>query len=115
MADIVVTWPKSRPFASYMTELSRAVAHDEVAYFRVSSRPNVERHDRCYHVHDGFVRGYLNVLDLVELAAGESVDSVTGLTFAPGLYVVRSPIWRPLATPVPMKGFRGFRYVMGRL
>lgn len=113
MADIVVTWPKSRGLGSYLSELARAQREGELAYFRVMARPHVDEGDRCFHVHDGKVHGWLRVLGVREMGADAPVDTVTDQRFRPGIYIERDPHWRPLAFPIEMRGFQGFRYWRG--
>lgn len=120
MTDLVITWPKSKPLQGYLDELARAVIQEEKAFYRLTMPPLSAR-GRCFHVHDGFVRGWLKILGHVQIvnnrqianSAGTPpmVDSVTGGSFKDGWYLVRDPRWHPLVTPVPMKGFRGFQYV----
>lgn len=106
--NIVVTWPKSRSLGSYLSELAKADRSGRVAYYRVSRRPDVQEGDRCYHVHTGYVRGYLIVMGIREMP-GNVIDEVTGQPFKPGIYVERHPAWFAIP-PVAMKGFQGFRY-----
>jgi hypothetical protein len=107
--NIVVTWPKDRPLSSYLLELARAEAAGEDAFYRVRSRPDVHPEDKCYHVHDGWIRGYLVVQDVVEMGDDAPIDQVTGRKFEPGIYVQRHPRWYAV-TQRPMAGFRGYRY-----
>jgi len=109
--NIVITWPKTRALGSYLAELAKAEERGHVAYYRLSSRPDVKEGDRCYHVHDGKVRGYLSVLGMTEfpLDGHAPIDNVTGKHFQPGIYVERHPHWFAI-NPVPMRGFQGFRY-----
>lgn len=110
MSAIVVTWPKTRPLRSYLRELARAADGDQVINFRVPGHPPVKPGERCYMVHDGFVRGYNTVLRVEHRAAGEVTDPVTRRPWPAGWYVVRDPVWHALEKPVRMDGFRSWRY-----
>lgn len=108
--NIVVTWPKSRTLEDYLAQLMRARDAGETAFFKVSGTPGgIEEGDRCYHIHDGAVRGFLPIIGVVKFDGDAPTDEVTGEQFAPGIYVARRPDWT-WVHPHPMKGFQGFRY-----
>lgn len=109
MSDVVVTWPKSRPLESYLSELKRAERDGEVAYYSVRGDVQTKEGERCFHVHDGAIRGYLIVRKVVFIPEGSLIDNVTGQHFPSGFYIERDPEWHPV-DPIPMQGFRGFRY-----
>lgn len=116
--DLILTWPKSRPLDSYLRELKQAERNGEVINFRVASPPKIAEGQRwgyCYMVHDGYVRGWMQIIDVVHRGPGEvnrvASDDRSG-SWPEGWYVVREPIWHPMNKPVPMPGFRGFRYVV---
>lgn len=106
---IVVTWPKSRPLASYVAELKKAEEAGLTINFRVANYPAVPFGARCYHVHDGYVRGWVTTLGFEHREYGEVTDPVTGASWPSGKYIVRKPDWHPV-DPTPMKGFQGWRY-----
>lgn len=109
--DLVITWPKSRPLASYLLELRKAERWGQVINYRVPSKPRVKpRPERCYMVHDGAIRGWNAVIDLAWRGEHSVTDPITGAFWASGWYVVRDPQWHEIE-PVPMAGFRGFRYI----
>jgi hypothetical protein len=108
--DIVMTWPKTRTLASYVAELRRAVVEGLVINYRVPSVPKVEI-QRCYMVHDGQIRGWMNVLNEQCGWRDDVVDPVTGVLMKPGLYIVRDPHWHPMTYTRPMRGFQGWRYM----
>lgn len=109
--DIVVTWPKTKPLAEYIKALGHARSNDELINFRVANLPPWPAGSfalggplvRCYHVHDGFVRGWCRVI----YATTREVGEVEG--WPAGLYVVRDPHWHP-CKEIPMRGFRGWRW-----
>jgi hypothetical protein len=107
---IVVTWPKSRSLDSYVAELNRADREGLVINFRVANFPKVPYGARCYHVHDGYVRGWVTTLGFGERELGEVIDPVLGDWWPAGKYIVRHPTWYPLPEIQPMKGFQGWRY-----
>lgn len=116
--NIVVTWPKTKPLEVYLGTLRRAFLKGLVINYRVRHLPTWDdatlEHDvlgwpfgverpHCYHVHDGAVRGWTEVLYGCHRHDGE-VDG-----WPAGLYIVRSPEWHPV-DPTPMAGFRGWRW-----
>lgn len=115
--DLILTWPKSRPLASYLRELQGAKERSEVINFRVSGRPNVSAGSRCYMVHDGAVRGWSAIIAVAHRGPREvrrvASDDRSGF-WPEGWYVVRDPTWFPLRDPVAMQGFQGFRYMLRR-
>jgi hypothetical protein len=104
---IVVTWPKSRPLSSYLEELAKASRNDEFIHYRVPSLPSIPFGARCYQVHDGAIRGWLTMLGFSD--GSGVIDPITGLSWPKGNYIVRLPRWHPV-DPIPMQGFRGWRY-----
>lgn len=123
--SIVVTWPKSKPLGEfgptgvgYLPELWRANDVGDVINFRVARLPrwldSIEDHGwtgwpygvrgpRCYMVHDGAVRGWVQVIGTCHRAEGE----VHG--WPAGFYIVRDAMWQPI-DPIPMRGFQGWRW-----
>lgn len=116
--DLIVTWPKSRPLSSYLRELERAQRSGQVINYRVRHQPRISpsawrgRGPRCYMVHDGAIRGYNKIRCLTFREDHEVVDPITGNFWPRGWYIVRDPGWHEVE-PVPMRGFRGFRYGTG--
>lgn len=112
--DLLITWPKKRPLASYLDALTKAAAEGKVINFRVAKLPKIGfldwsgRPKRCYVVYDGFVRGYNEILDLTGREHGE-VDGFYGEEWGAGNYIVRDPLWHPVE-PVPHKGFQSWHY-----
>lgn len=110
--DIIVTWPKSRTFASYIAEVHNAERDGLVLNFRVRTRPG-GMPERCYMVHDGAVRGWLPMHAIVFHEEGAVArvksDPIPG-GWPAGWYLVRLPNWHDLEPVYPMAGFRGYRY-----
>lgn len=110
MADIILTWPKGRTLESYVTALGEAFRNDELINFRVSNLPkDAYEYDRVYMVHDGHVRGYNWLHSFALRGENEVKDPITGAFWPEGKYIVRHPGWKAI-TPIPMKGFQGWRY-----
>jgi hypothetical protein len=120
--DIAITWPKSRSLESYLLECSRAVREGLIVNYRVARLPDWPvgafdygaRYPRTYMVHDGFVRGWLQVIYVTRREDGE-VEGHPYLRrgyWPAGNYIVRNPLWHPISTErqIPMVGFRGWRW-----
>ena|ERR1035437_6480329 len=111
MADIAVTWPKKRSLSSYYAELENAERLGLVINFKIPTMPQQGFVvARCYMVHNGYVRCWNRVLNILERGPRD-VKRIEGGFWSPGIYVVRSPARHELRHPVPMKGFQGYRYV----
>jgi hypothetical protein len=104
--DILVTTPKSaHETAKQEAEL---VANDPEAYwFRTFARkPNVSVGDKVYYVDNGCITGYGIIFEISQ----ESIDcDVTGKNYSG--YQLKQRKWVALKTPIPFKGFQGYRYV----
>lgn len=107
--DIIVTWPKSRPLASYLTELRKAKESNQVINFRVHRLPKIPLGSRCYRVHNGNVHGYTNIIDFKYRSIDVVSDPVTGGFWPEGNYIVCDPEWHSI-DPIPMAGFQGWKY-----
>jgi hypothetical protein len=107
--DIIITWPKTEPLGSYLMALEVAAERGEVINYRVPSPPKLEP-ERCYVVYDGEVIGWNEVLSVERRGGEEVLDPRTGNYWPSGWYIVRDPVWHPLRTPLPCRGFQGFRY-----
>jgi hypothetical protein len=121
VSDIIVTWPKSRAFASYMAELEIAKGNALAVSFRVPTLPST-RPERCYRVHDGEVRGWLKVLHVARRTANEvtrvgsdrkrhlGLGILADEYWPAGIYVTCDPEWHPVTWRAPMRGFQGWRW-----
>lgn len=116
--DLIVTWPKGRALNSYLLELRKAEADGLQINYRVSQRPKLSslrwdgRRARCYMIHDGYVRGYNEILAIEYRERGEvsRVRSDAWAGYWPeGWYLVRHPKFVQVKL-AEMKGFQGFRY-----
>lgn len=113
--DIAVTWPKKRSLEDYLDTLRRAEREGMVINYRVATLPKFDagmlilgRANRCYIVHDGYVRGYNRIIWMGE--RDDVIDPVTEEFMAKGLFIQRDPRWCTLRKSVPMAGFQGWRY-----
>lgn len=113
LRDVIVTWPKSRPLGSYLAELLIAERDGLVVCYRVTVLPG-RRPERCYRVHEGHIRGWLDVIDMRHMDDGE-VRRVGGGSghWPAGNYLVCGPTWHELgfrSDRTVMPGFRGWRW-----
>lgn len=108
--DIVATWPQTRELESYLAELKRAEKQNLVINYRVGRLPKTQP-ERCYMVHSGSICGWCEVVDMCWRGQGQVQDPVTKAFMFPGYYIVRSPKWHALKTPVEMSGFQGWRWI----
>ena len=84
-------------------------------YFRrFQHRPRVKPGDRVYYVEAGYVRGFCDVL-AVELYSHVVSRRTTGRLFECGWYLMMDAATWKWIRPIPMKGFRAYRYAKGRL
>jgi hypothetical protein len=115
MQDLVATWPKTRPFQSYLDELRKASESGQLINYRVSKLPKVGfldwsgRPKRCYMIYAGLVRGYNEIVALDAYGEGEILDPITGNYWPAGNYIVRDPEWYPVPQIVK-QSFVGWRY-----
>lgn len=114
--DLIVTWPKARPLQSYLDELSKAEEAGLLINFRISYPPKdigfldwCGRPHRCYVTHNGFVRGYNEIVSIERKADGIVLDPITKEPWPEGNYIVRDPKWFPVNKIVKC-GFQGWRY-----
>jgi len=110
--DIIVTTPKSE-MANAAREAADVLAAGGGEYFRrfafhaAPSRLNAG--DRVWYVEDGYLRGFAVVSRIEHRTVGEMCVT-TGRNWPQGVYVfMDATSWRWI-TPVPMRGFQGYRY-----
>ena len=108
---LCITIPKSISWESYKRELDDARRYNLVLNYKISSYPKqVKPGDRCYVVHNGMIRGWSRIVDIIERE--ESFNCMTtGRRWAAGVYVQRDGDFHYLTHPVEMKGFMGYRYI----
>jgi len=107
--DCIVTIPKRVNLRDWMGEVQQVEENPEMTLnFRVAFKPNVQKGDRCYVVHDGEVIGY-HIVDGVKTLDGFKCET-TGKFWKKGTYIIRKGRFYPLKQKVELKGFRGVRY-----
>lgn len=110
--DIIITIPKSTKWEIYLEEIRKVEQEGEVMNFKVSSFPKKTKvGERCYIVHDGEVKGWMEIVGFEEK---EFQCTITGRMLE-GKFIVRGGEFydfskNPLSTTVKMKGFQGYRY-----
>jgi hypothetical protein len=112
MADIVITIPKSIKWADYKKELDKVKDGKEVMNFKVPNFPLLTGvGDKCYVVYDGFIVGWMVIVAFSDLSF---TCTTTGRNMN-GKFIQRSGIFNKLETPIPKKGFQGYRYMDSEL
>jgi hypothetical protein len=104
--DIVVTLPKHIKWSDYEKELDTVKDGVEVMNFKVPFLPKVSIGAKCYIAHDGFVKGWMEIVGLSD----KGFDCTTTGQHWDGKFVQRSGKFNYIE-PIPMKGFQGFRYI----
>jgi len=108
MEDWIITIPKSIPWEKYEEELDAAAKDpDIVLNYRLGYKPNAKPGDRVFVVHDGEIKGFQKVVDVVEEKKGFKCLS-TGQNWPAGFYIQRGGPFHEI-DPIRMKGFRGIR------
>ena len=103
--DIIITIPKTIKWQDYELELN-AAENGETLNFKVHNLPKTRIGNRCYVLHDGLLKGWMAITGLTE---GQFKCTTTGKVWS-GKFIERSGKFHKLDKPIPMKGFRGFRY-----
>jgi len=114
--DLLITIPKTVKWGQWLDECWDTVYNGGTLNYRISSSFNrlpkkvvggQGTHDRVYVVHDGFIRGYHELQDVKWLDGFKC--QTTMRDWPAGYYLVRSGPFHPI-TPIPHKGFQGWRY-----
>jgi hypothetical protein len=106
--NIAITIPKTTTWETYEKELIKAESGDILNYRLGHIKPKrLNPGDRCYLVHDGLIRGYHIVIDVVWKSSFHC--STTGKIWIEGYYVRRTGQFIKIP-PIKMNGFQGFRY-----
>lgn len=103
--DVIITLPKNIKWDDYEKELEKVKDGNEVMNFKVNHLPNTSVGNKCFIVHDGFIKGWMNI---VGLSKKDFTCSTTGKHWK-GSFIERSGPFNYI-DPIPMKGFQGFRY-----
>lgn len=108
--NICVTIPSTVDWGEYEKELEQVKDYKMVMNFKCNRLPNkFDRYHirKCYLCYKGNVIGWMDVVGFVE--NNEFDCTTTGKNWS-GNFIQRSGPFHYI-DPIPMKGFRGFRYV----
>lgn len=105
--DIIITLPKSIKWEDYEKELETVKNWSEVMNFKVNNFPKTSKGCKCYLIHNGVIKGWMEIVGLTEK---EFYCSTTGKEWK-GKFIERSGPFNYIE-PIPMKGFQGFRYMI---
>ena len=109
--DWLVTIPKTVDFRKYIREINTAAEQSLVSNYRVRSFPlEMKKGDRCFVVHKGLVRGWMEIVGWIE-SDGFRCES-TGRWWPSDKYIQRAGKFHPHMGP-EIKGFRGVRKFNG--
>ena len=104
--DIIITLPSKISWGEYQKELDAVKDGKMVMNFKVPYFPKETSVGRkCYLVHKGYVRGWMKIVGMVEK---EFKCETTGKIWK-GRFIQRNGDFHKI-TPIPMKGFQGFKY-----
>lgn len=104
--DIVITIPSSIKWEDYQKEIDDALKNNYVLNYKVSSFPKrTQKGNKCYLVYNNNIVGWLPIIGFDEK---EFTCQTTGKKWT-GKFIVREPKFTRIE-PIPMNGFRGFRY-----
>lgn len=104
----VITIPKTIVWADYQKELLQVSDGSQSMNYRTRYFPKEMRiGDRCYIVYDGKVRGWMQIVGLLETDKNWTCTT-TGLVWPSGKYIQRSGPFHECNGP-EMLGFRGIR------
>jgi hypothetical protein len=105
--DIAITLPAKTDWSEYQKELDLVKDYSHVLNFKVPNFPTKSgKGHKCYLNYQGNIIGWMEIVGF----SGEGFPcSVTGKRWD-GKFIQRSgPFYK--IDPIPMKGFRGFKYV----
>lgn len=105
-SDWIITIPKTITWFDYMDEVEHARKNFLTLNYRMSYKPKVNYGDRCFIVHDGFIRGWMLIKGAVEQE--QFTCQTTGRVWKKGFYVQRFGKFNNVMK-IPMQGFRGMR------
>lgn len=104
--DIIITLPKTVSWKQYEKELEAVKNEDQVINFKVSNLPKQSNAgDKCYLCYNGNIIGWMKITGF---KSGGFSCTTTGAWWE-GNFIQRSGKFNKI-TPIPMKGFQGFRY-----
>jgi len=104
----LITIPKTTPWAEYQKELAAVADGSQVMNYKTRYIPEkMKKGDRCYLVHDGRVRGWMEIVGLVEREEPWTCTT-TGTRWPAGKYIQRAGPFHKVDGPA-YTGFRGIR------
>jgi hypothetical protein len=106
--DWIITLPQTVEWHDYERELAAVRDRTSVLNYRVHRPPKAMRAgDRCFLVWRGRVRGWMEIVGVVEHPEGFTCQT-TGAYWRPGTYVQRAGEFHVVDGP-DIAGFRGVR------
>ena len=114
MNHIIVTTPKSEMVnAAKEAAFAKKDKNPNCArYFRrfpLGKAPKIEHGSYVFYVEDGYVRGFCMVSGLKDIKH-DITCRATEKRYKPGTYVMMLAATWYWIKPIPMKGFKGYRY-----
>lgn len=103
--DVIITLPKNINWEDYEKELEAVKDGAEVMNFKVNALPKTAKGNKCYLVHRGVVKGWM---EIVGMGYKDFICSTNGIHWK-GNFIERSGPFNYI-DPIPMQGFQGFRY-----
>lgn len=110
MADIIVTTPLTR-MTYAAQEAKNCIAEGGGEYFRNLGKripKDIKVGDRIFYVEAGAVRGYCLISSFKYKYSEEC--ATTGEIYTEGFYVYADATTWKWISPIPFKGFQGWRY-----
>lgn len=105
--SMIITLPSSVNWEDYEKEIDKVKNYKQVMNFKVHNFPcGITVGDRCYIVHRGFIRGWMEIVGFSEK---DFSCTTTGKKWR-GKFVERSGPFHYIEENLPYKGFQGFRY-----
>ena len=105
---ICITIPKTIKWEDYKKELDAVADWSQVMNFKVSNTPTkIKKGCRVYLCYNGNIIGWQTFVGIYK---GDFTCTTTGKEWK-GCFIQRSGPFHYLKTPIPCKGFRGFKYV----
>ena len=112
--NIIITIPKSIKWSEYQKEIDKVKDGNHWMLYHIPFKPKYDlKGGKCFLCYNGFIVGFMIIIN-VFYSDGFMCDT-TGARWPEGWYVCRTGNFYPLMNPVPMKGFRGIRYVDNEL
>lgn len=108
--DIMITLPKTIAWSDYLMELAEA-EKGAIINFKVPFFPKNCTGGKCYIIHDGNVKGWMNITGTSEK---EFQCETTGKMWS-GKFIERSGKFNEMTHVVKMKGFQGWRYATAEI